>query len=126
LDDLGLVGALREAASRYAGTQLEVTVEAPETLPPLPAAVEVAAFRIAQEAVANVTRHAHARHCTVTLAVDTALEVTIADDGIGIAAGRRAGVGLTSMRERAEELGGTCIVEPNPDGGTRVIARLPL
>ncbi|MFN8512546.1 MAG: hypothetical protein U0232_16455 [Thermomicrobiales bacterium] len=52
--------------------------------------------------------------------------MTIADDGVGIAAGRRAGVGLASMRERAEELGGTCIIEPNPGGGTRVTARLPL
>ncbi|HET8628616.1 MAG TPA: sensor histidine kinase [Thermomicrobiales bacterium] len=126
LDDLGLVGALRDAASKYAGTELDVTVEAPETLPPLAAAVEVAAFRIAQEAVANVARHAHARRCTVTLAVGAALEVAIADDGVGIAAGRRAGVGLTSMRERAEELGGTCAFEANPGGGTRVIARLPL
>lgn len=126
LDDLGLVGALRDAASKYAGTALAVAVEAPEELPSLPAAVEVAAFRIAQEAVANVARHAHARSCTVALAVGATLEVTIADDGVGIAAGRRAGVGLASMRERAEELGGTCIIEPNPGGGTRVTARLPL
>jgi signal transduction histidine kinase len=127
LDDLGLVGALREAASRYAGTELGVAVEAPEALPSLPAAVEVAAFRVAQEAVANVTRHAGAANCVVTLVLaDDALTVTIADDGVGIAPGRRAGVGLTSMRERAEELGGTCVIEPNRGGGTRVIARLPL
>ena len=104
-------------------------LEAPEELPSLPAAVEVACYRIAQEALTNVSRHARARTCRVHLAVDRAsamLELEIADDGVGMPEGRRAGVGLSSMRERAEELGGTCGVEPAPTGGTRVLARLPL
>jgi signal transduction histidine kinase len=126
LDDLGLAGALRDAASRYAGTGVEVQVEVPDTLPPLPAAVEVAAYRIAQEALTNVARHARSRRCVVTLSVNELLELTVSDDGIGIPASRRAGVGLVSMRERAEELGGSCAVEPMPGGGTRVAARLPL
>lgn len=127
LDDLGLAGALHEAASRYAGTGLAVAVVAPEPLLSLPAAVEVAAYRIAQEAINNVARHARASCCTVTLVpTDGALTVTVADDGVGISADRRAGVGLSSMRERAEELGGVCLVEPNRGGGTRVAARLPL
>jgi signal transduction histidine kinase len=93
--------------------------------------VEVAAYRIAQEALANVVRHARAHTCVVRLALDgtTALGVEIVDDGVGVAAfgpQRHAGVGLASMRERAAELGGTCIVEPPPVGGTRVLARLPL
>ena len=126
LDDLGLAGALREAASRYKDAGLVVAVDAPGLLPPLPAAVEVAAYRIAQEALANVVHHAEARTCTVTLAVGSALELVVVDDGVGIPADRRAGVGLASMRERAEELGGTCAVGLNPGGGTRVVARLPL
>src|SRR3712207_9509194 len=68
LDDLGLLGALRESAAQYAAKGLSVSVEAPESLPPLSAAVEVAAYRIAQEALTNVARHAGARTCTVTLA----------------------------------------------------------
>ena len=128
LDDLGLLGALREEATRYGDTGLQVTVESPERLPPLPAAVEVAAFRIAQEALTNVARHARARTCSVRLSLEEAtgtMHVEIADDGCGLALARPYGVGLASMRERAEELGGTCVVEPLPVGGTRVRASLP-
>jgi len=105
------------------------TMEAPEELPPLPAAVEVACYRIVQEAITNVARHAHARTCRVRLSVDRRagmLEVEITDDGVGMPEGRVAGVGLSSMRERAEELGGTLSVEPGPEGGTRVLACLRL
>ena len=141
LDDLGLVGAIRETAARYdqsaygagiAATpngRLRVAVDAPERLPPLPAAVEVAAYRIAQEALTNVVRHAGARHCTIRVSLDDAppaLCLEITDDGVGVPETRTPGVGLTSMRERAEELGGSCAVESPPGGGTRVLARLPL
>jgi len=105
------------------------SMEAPEELPPLPAAVEVACYRIAQEALTNVVRHAHAKTCRVRVSVDRdvgVLEVKITDDGAGMPEERVAGVGLSSMRERAEELGGTLEVEPGPEGGTRVLARLPL
>ena len=104
-------------------------LEASEDLLPLPAAVEVAAYRIIQEAMTNVARHAHARTCRVRLSVDqtgSVLELEVTDDGVGMPEGRRAGVGLSSMRERAEELGGTLVVEPGPEGGTRVLARLPM
>jgi signal transduction histidine kinase len=104
-------------------------VEAPETLPPLPAAVEVAAYRIGQEGLANVVNHAQAHTCRTRLSVDdktNMLELEISDDGIGIPEEHRMGIGLVSMRERAAELGGTCIVEPIVTGGTRVLARLPL
>jgi signal transduction histidine kinase len=133
LDDLGLLGTLRETAEQYGAKGLSVSVEAPECLPPLSAAVEVACYRIAQEALTNVARHAKANTCTVSLAIDEAgvLCVEVCDDGIGIAdpqanSSARAGVGLTSMRERASELGGSVIVEPLPQRGTRVRARLPL
>ena len=133
LDDLGLLGALRETAEQYGAKGLSVSVEAPESLPPLSAAVEVAAYRIAQEALTNVARHAGAKACTVSLAVEgtSVLCLEVRDDGRGIPdpqarSSVRAGVGLTSMRERAAELGGSLLVEPLPEGGTRVRARLPL
>ena len=146
LDDLGLIAAVRQQAEShgfvvdgFSGDTEEVaagedglvsfSIEASEDLAPLPAAVEVAAYRIAQEALTNVARHAHARACCVRISVDRAggvLELKVRDDGVGMPEGRRAGVGMSSMRERAEELGGTCDVEPVPTGGTRVLARLPL
>jgi len=137
LDQLGLVLAIRDYAEQCGNPNetggeggLRVTVEAPEQLPPLPAAVEVAAYNIAREALTNAARHAQARTCHVRLALEDAperseLRLEIADDGVGLPAGHRVGVGLSSMRERAEELGGTCIIESPPEGGTRVLARLP-
>jgi signal transduction histidine kinase len=126
LDELGLIGAIREHATQGRADELYVSVEAPDRLPPLPAAVEVAAYRIAQEALTNVIRHAHAQTCCIRLSLDDMLQLEISDDGVGLAAERRAGVGLTAMRERASELGGTCLVEARAAGGTRVLARLPL
>ncbi|HZY64480.1 MAG TPA: ATP-binding protein [Rubrobacteraceae bacterium] len=106
---------------------MSITVEAPAGMPPLPAAVEVAAYRIAQEAVTNVVRHARADSCLVRLSPEKdALELEVSDDGVGLPEDRRSGVGLHSMRERAGELGGACKIEPMPSGGTRVLARLPL
>ncbi len=84
-------------------------------------------YRIVQEALTNVARHARARRCSIRLSVgDGELEVEITDDGVGLPEGYRFGVGLASMRERAEELGGTCAVEKGADSGTRVRAVLPL
>ena len=145
LDDLGLVPAIRQQAANHGllagdlpnGSTVTVSsknglvfkVEATEDPPPLPAAVEVACYRIAQEAIANASRHSGARSCHVGLSVDDyehVLELEVADDGVGMPEGRQAGVGMSSMRERAEELGGTLSVEALPQGGTRVLARLPL
>ena len=138
MDELGLVAAIRELANQSTGylrgsnpeNRLCITVDAPDTLPPLPAAVEVAAYRIAQEALTNIVRHAHARNCSIRLALegmkDSALRVEIRDDGIGLPDERRAGVGLGSMRERAEELGGTFVIESQKGRGTRVVAHLPI
>lgn len=138
LDELGLVAAIRESASQAGGhvraadmqNGLRVTVEAPDALPLLPAAVEVAAFRIAQEALTNVVRHAHARNCAISISLNGArpsqLKLEILDDGVGLPAEHHAGVGLLSMRERAEELGGTFAIENTPNGGTHVVARLPI
>jgi len=125
LDDLGLAGALRAQAAEFGASGVHFTVSTPERLPPLPAAVEVACYRIAQEALTNVVRHAQAQHCALSLALDGGLSLEVADDGRGLS-GNRAGVGLSSMRERAAELGGQCLITPGPAGGTRVLARLPL
>jgi signal transduction histidine kinase len=87
----------------------------------------VAAYRIASEALTNVTKHANAASCTIRLTADgEALVVEVADDGSGIAAGTPSGVGLVSLRERAAELGGKCEIECPESGGTVVRARLPL
>jgi signal transduction histidine kinase len=143
LDDLGLILSIWQLAQSQGmvgfppGTKTDerrenrpvFSMETPEELPPLPAAVEVACYRIAQEAITNVARHAQARRCEVRLSVEDApgaLRLEVIDDGVGIPVDRVAGVGLSSMRERAEELGGTLAVEPEPQGGTRVLARLPL
>ncbi len=126
LDELGLVSALREQVTRYRKPALSITINAPEYVPPLPAAAEVAIYRIAQEALTNVVRHADAQHCVLTLVVDDHVCLEVRDDGQGLPANCRAGVGLTSMRERAAELGGTCAIGPVDAGGTRVFIRLPL
>jgi signal transduction histidine kinase len=130
LDSLGLVGALHEYAmvlSRRAdGEPLEIAVDAPEPLAELPAAVEVAAYRIATEALTNVTRHSSASSAVVRLRVfGGALHVSVHDDGVNVSGGWQPGVGLTSIRERAAELGGSCTITHDRTGG-RVDVRLPL
>ncbi len=128
LDEFGLVGAIGEQTARCNGTDgLSVSFVAPEHPPTMPAAVEVAAYRIAVEALTNVVRHARARSCRIEITVDGgALCLEITDDGAGLPTACRSGVGIASMRERAAELGGECRVEPGETGGTRVRCRLPL
>jgi signal transduction histidine kinase len=129
LDELGLVGAVA-AQSGHLGPPPVIDVAAPRPLAALPAAVEVAAYRIAVEAMTNAARHSAARTCRVRLeetdAPDRALEVEVTDDGRGLPAEVRPGIGVASMRTRAEEVGGSCTVTSLPAGGTRVLARLPL
>jgi signal transduction histidine kinase len=129
LDELGLIEAMRQRASRL-GVGDEgflASVEAPDELPPLPAAVEVACYRIVQEALTNVSRHARASACTVRLACaeGRVLTIEVTDDGIGLPDTPGGGVGLSSMRERAAELGGECEIVRSWPSGTRVFARLP-
>jgi two-component system, NarL family, sensor kinase len=131
LDEVGLVAALRQKAASMSSRGrddggLAVDVEGPDRTPPLPAAVEVAAFRIALEALANVVQHSGATHCLVTLEMNGALLLCVGDNGTRPWDSSRIGVGLTSMRERAEELGGSCTVTRRPEGGTLVRAVLPL
>ncbi len=127
LDDLGLTAALRESAARYAQGGVRITVDAPDPLPPLPAAVEVAAFRIAQEAMTNAVRHANARSCRVRIRPEADhLCVTVEDDGRGLPQGLQMGVGLRSMQERVAELGGRLTLENKKEGGAIVRAWLPM
>ncbi|MDQ1669923.1 MAG: hypothetical protein QOE40_1984 [Actinomycetota bacterium] len=127
LDELGLVPAVRQQAAalhtrdnRSFGVRIEAS-----NLPPLPAAVEVAAYRIVVEALTNAARHSGARTATACLSVvDAALVVEVRDGGFGAGAWS-PGVGITSMRERAAELGGTLTVDHSA-GGTVVRAALPL
>jgi signal transduction histidine kinase len=129
LDRLGVVPAIEEYAARLGErTPLRIAVSATE-LPPLSAAVEVAAYRIVTEALTNVVRHSGATHSSVVLTSrGGCLRLTVTDDGRGIPepAERRAGVGLAAIAERAAELGGTCAVLPGAEGGTSVVAELPL
>lgn len=128
LDELGLVGAIQEYTRQIAGADgLQIRLDSPRELPPLPAAVEVAAYRITLEALANVVRHSQAATCRVSISPsDHSLQVSVSDDGVGLPGDAQPGVGLNSMRERAAELGGACVIEARPEGGTRVSARLPL
>lgn len=140
LDEFGLVAAVRQRASQYASGSdvsmdeegppdhqgLMVVVDAPSDLSELPAAVEVAVYRIVEEALTNVVRHAQARLVVVRLATDGDFRLIVEDDGVGIAVDQPVGVGMLSMRERAAELGGSFVAENLSTGGTRVSVRLPL
>jgi two-component system NarL family sensor kinase len=132
LDQLGLAGALAERAERLAQpsgpnrARMRVLLSEKGRLDDLPAAVEVAAFWIAVEAVSNAVRHAGASSCHIRLTRDASLWLEIRDDGRGISNHVLTGGGWISMRERAEELGGLCEVRAGESGGTVVRARLPI
>jgi signal transduction histidine kinase len=132
LDELGLVAAIRDYVAGMDGKstlRIEITAP-PDGLPLLSAAVEVAAYRIILEALTNVIRHAEARSCMIRFSLDQTesdhfLQIEIQDDGIGLPDQRRAGVGTRSMRERAEELGGTFVIESIKGNGTLVCVKVP-
>jgi PAS domain S-box-containing protein len=135
LDDLGLAHALKWYADRQAERAgLKVDVAADASLPRLPQEVEIACFRIAQEALTNVVRHARAGQARITLKRGaSAVELCIQDDGIGFVVDAVsspvngvASVGLTGMQERAKLLSGTVRIASAPRCGTKVIATLPL
>jgi signal transduction histidine kinase len=130
LDELGLIGALRNRAVQLSEGSLpprKIWVEAPSNLPTLSAAVEVAAFRIAQEALNNVVQHSGAGSCRLRFTLEQDhLVLKVEDNGIGIQAGYTAGVGMRSIKERAEELGGSCLIESARGGGTHVVVKLPM
>ena len=133
LDELGLEAALHEElATRLAPLGVTTTLEAdgePERLPP---SVEIAVFRIVQEAISNIARHAHAQHAKLSLHAADMLQVCIEDDGVGIRSDWHNGtdghrpLGLMGMQERAALIGGTLTIEPGEPQGTRLTLRVPL
>jgi signal transduction histidine kinase len=132
LDELGLLGAIQQQAARLdgstgAGPAPVIRIEgSPEPLPTLPAAVEVAAYRVAVEALTNAVRHAGARTCRVRVIAGEQLVVEVVDDGQGLPKGVTPGTGLESMEARAIELGGSLRIERRRGGGTRLVASLPI
>ena len=124
LDELGLVGALRHQWTVPTAPALAIDVD--PALPELPAAVEVAIYRIATEALQNVVKHASATTARVVLErIGSRVRLSVSDDGRGLPTPLIAGVGLTAMRERADELGGTVDVARTRDW-TTVVVELPM
>ncbi|GEJ58241.1 HAMP domain-containing protein [Anaeromyxobacter diazotrophicus] len=132
LDDLGLFSAIRWYAERYLATRgIAVRCEISELERRLPPEVEIALFRIAQEAMNNIARHARAESVLIQLAPEgQELRIEIEDDGQGfdpaVQPQDRPHYGLMGIRERAELLGGTAVVDSSPGQGTRLEIRVPL
>ncbi|MEK2474112.1 sensor histidine kinase [Streptomyces noursei] len=130
VDELGLPRALEQLGERMSNTGTAITVSCPPQLGELPAATENAAYRIAGEALTNVIKHARASSARLDVHAEPGwINFTISDNGIGIgnapAKTGHSGVGRRSMRERAEQAGGSCRIETRPAGGTQVVVRLP-
>jgi signal transduction histidine kinase len=124
LDQLGLMGAVAEF-TRKLDDDLEIHLSLPAAPDPLPAAVEVTAYRIVTEALTNVVRHARAQRCWLTIETDDLVEIDVIDDGIGMDLAGPPGVGLTAMRERAAALGGAVRFVPDQGCGTHLHVQLP-
>jgi len=129
LDELGLVPALQLNLAQMMVGGLKIELDTPpDKFPKLSAAAEVALYRITFEAITNVIRHAEAKTCLIRfwLPSSSLIQLEIIDDGRGGAIVTRQGVGLSSMKERAEELGGFCRIENRLTGGTHITVRLPI
>jgi len=125
LDELGLVGAIKNF--KFQGSEISFEMHAPEPMPRLSAAVEVAVYRIASEAIHNVVKHAHATTCVVSIEIgDRSLTLSVTDNGTSLPHQHTVGVGLHSMQERVAELGGTLAVQSCESGGTCLVAQLPI
>lgn len=134
LDDLGLPAAVRSCShSTLETTGMEVHMEVSGSERRLPPEVEIAVFRMAQEAITNVASHSRAESVYISLEFkDTSIAVQVEDDGIGFnllevlsSAHEKASMGLLGMKERAELLGGTLNIDTEPSKGTRVIIEIP-
>lgn len=132
LDDYGLLATLKWYVSQLAPqVKFAIQVQGSEPDPRLAAAVELALFRIAQEALTNVVKHSRAKTVAINLESNNLVRLTIADDGVGFVvkshqqSGKRAGLGLLTISERIEAVNGVCHIESQPGVGTRVIAEVP-
>jgi two-component system NarL family sensor kinase len=130
LDEMGLLDAIKELGRVSSGgyKAFQVEVRTPSSLPSLDAALEVALYRIVQEALHNVARHSNATIVWISILFSDRVELEVMDNGMGLKKTLHKGVGLNSMRERAEELGGSCTVDNVGNGktGTRVYAQIPI
>jgi signal transduction histidine kinase len=129
LDELGLMAAIRRGIREYAQAGIAVQIQESGEFGDLPEALELAAYRITQEALTNVVRHSKATSCHVRCSVDRTgamLTIDIEDNGVGLPEDFRPGVGHASMRARAEANGGDFSISPAPGGGTIVRLRLPV
>jgi len=126
LEELGLVAALEERASQLSRPgEFDIQLRIAEPLAPLAPGVEVAAYRIAVEALTNAARHSGGRHCCLELSTGQLLRLVITDDGHGLSNPDGEGIGIATMRERACELGGRLTIEAADGAGGRVVAELP-
>jgi signal transduction histidine kinase len=133
LDDYGLLPALQWYANEFSSrTGIQVRVDGDERIERLPQASEIALFRIMQEALNNVAKHAHAGRVHITLEhAASEFIMSVSDDGVGFDAapvsvsGRRPGLGMVTMRERTQAVGGQFEIEAAPGRGTRVVVRIP-
>jgi len=133
LDDFGVTAALEWHAERVSvATGLNVRIDATELVPRPSPECEIALFRIAQEALTNIAKHAQATEARIGLDEDDgAIRLRIEDDGVGfnpvqdLGGSQPAGWGLLNMRERAESLGGRFVVDATPGGGTRILVEVP-
>lgn len=127
LDQLGLIKSIELFIEDYRQRDFEITLFTPAQMPRLSPVIEIATYRIIQEAVTNVVKHAQATHCTVQLELNDSLKICVSDNGIGIPTSYTQGVGMGSIQERAEELGGSVhILQPDNGTGTVIQATLPI
>ncbi len=127
LDEFGFAFALKELILQYETSSLQIVLEGAEREMDLSAAAEVAVYRIVQESLTNVARHAQASRCLIRLWKEEGhLNIQIADNGRGMPADLTPGVGVRSIRERAEELGGTMALHSASGQGTDIRVRLPV
>jgi signal transduction histidine kinase len=131
LDDYGLLPALQWYAKEFSSrTGIQVTVDGDEGTRRLTQAGEIALFRIMQEALNNVAKHAHARRVGIMLEhSDDQLIMSVSDDGVGLdgasVSKRRPGLGMVTMRERTQAVGGRFEIGAAAGRGTRVVVRIP-
>ncbi|MFS0862806.1 sensor histidine kinase [Fredinandcohnia sp. 179-A 10B2 NHS] len=126
LDELGLISAIQELLSQYKTSHIHFTLNAPATQLLLPAALEVAVYRIMQEAITNVIRHSEATTCNIEISLNHTFQLVIRDDGKGLHEKIQYGIGIKSMKERAEELGGSLKIYSQETGGTIILADIPI
>ncbi len=126
LDHVGILRVIQLMVEEYRKPGFKVTFESPDELPVLPPAVDSAIYFITQTAITNVVRHANATECQIVISVNEQLHLNIKDNGIGMPKEYQSGLGLRSIRDRAEELGGEFQIISEPRKGTLIEVKLPL